>query len=387
VRKLNLHIYFSPMVHESRMFKITQSLISNFVFDDIVIAASKREDLPDAECLMQCVTIRRLGLVRGTGGSIYKALSFIFYCMSVFLFAVRNKPVCVNVHSLTLVPVGLLIKLFSSKTILIYDAHELETETNGSSSTFKFFKRIIERFSIGFFRYCFFVSPSILNWYKDKYGIECASVVMNCPKYLPNINSTNYFREHFGLTDQHVLFLYQGIFAKGRGIESLIRVIDRLPENAVLICLGYGALDDELREKARTNPKLFVHDAVAPAKIFEITPSADCGISFFENTSLSQFYALPNKLFEFGACFLPVIVSPTLDQKLYVEGNHNGIVCGGFSDEDLYNACLEYLSLAPGHFKDAIEVARYKYSWQEQERSMLSVYQSLSLNAVYTTNE
>lgn len=378
MRKLNLHIYFSPMVHESRMFKITQSLISNCVFDDILIAASKKEGLPDVESLMQGVTIHRLGHLQGTGGHTYKFLLFICYCMSVLLFAAKEKPTCVNVHSLTLVPVGLLIKLFSSKTVLIYDTHELETETNGSGTIFKFFKRIIERFSIAFFRHCFFVSPSILSWYKDKYDIKCASVVMNCPKYFPSIKPTNYLREHFGLTDQHVLFLYQGIFSKGRGIEILVRAIDRLPENAVLICLGYGALEYELRDKARTNPKLFVHDAVLPAEIFEISSSADCGVSFFENTSLSQYYALPNKLFEFGACYLPVIVSPTLEQKIYVEGNHNGIVCGGFSEEDLYNACLEYLSLRPGHFRNAIELARYKYSWQEQERSMLSIYQSFS---------
>ena len=122
-----------------------------------------------------------------------------------------------------------------------------------------------------------------------------------------------------------------------------------------------------------------MHDAVEPDKMFAMTSSADCGVSFFENTSLSQYYALPNKLFEFGACSLPVIVSPTLEQKMYVESNHNGIVCDGFSENDLYNACLKFLSLQPENFRNAIALARHKYSWQEQERSMISTYQSLSL--------
>jgi len=228
------------MVHESRIFKITRSLKLNGVFDRIVIAGSKRSDLPSNETLAEGVKIYRMGLVRGFSGGVHKAIAFIWYCFSVLTFAIKNKPACVNVHSLTLIPIGLLIKLFLPKVCLIYDAHELETETNGSSALFTLVKRGIERLSIGFFRHSFFVSPSILNWYKDQYCIESASVVMNCPMYWPVVKPTNYFRDYFGLDDSHVLFLYQGIFARGRGIESLIRVVDRLPENAMLICLGYG---------------------------------------------------------------------------------------------------------------------------------------------------
>ena len=152
---LNLHIYFSPMVHESRMFKITRSLKLNGVFDRIIIAGSKRSDLPSNETLAEGVKIYRMGLVRGFSGGVHKAIAFIWYCFSVLTFAIKNKPACVNVHSLTLIPVGLLIKLFLPKVCLIYDAHELETETNGSSALFTFVKRGIERLSIGFFRHSF----------------------------------------------------------------------------------------------------------------------------------------------------------------------------------------------------------------------------------------
>ena len=192
MNKLNLHIYFSPMLYESRIFKITQSLINNAVFNEIIIAGTRRHNLPIIEPLMKGVTIHRFGAVQRSEGGVYVALAFISYCLSVLIFAIKNKPMYLNVHSLTLMPIALLIKIFSWKVILIYDAHELETETNGSSSVFKFFKRIIESLGIRFFKHCFFVSPSILTWYKSRYGIESASVVMNCPKYWPIIKPTNW---------------------------------------------------------------------------------------------------------------------------------------------------------------------------------------------------
>ena len=182
---LNLHIYFSPMVHESRMFKITRSLKSNGVFDRIFIAGSKRSGLPSNETLTEGVEIYRLGMVRGSGGGVIKIVAFIYYCFSVLKFAIKYRPVCLNVHSLTLIPIGLLIKLFIPKIFLIYDAHELETETNGSGTLFTIVKRGIERFSIGFFQHSFFVSPSILNWIEDsssltnvKFSSRCLTVIL-----------------------------------------------------------------------------------------------------------------------------------------------------------------------------------------------------------------
>ena len=53
-------------------------------------------------------------------------------------------------------------------------------------------------------------------------------------------------------------------------------------------------------EKAKQNNNIFFHPPVEHNKVVRIVRSADYGLCFIEEVSLSDFYCLPNKLFEYA---------------------------------------------------------------------------------------
>jgi hypothetical protein len=74
-----------------------------------------------------------------------------------------------------------------------------------------------------------------------------------------------------------------------------------------VVFLGYGELSQDLKRLAAEHPNIHVHDAVPHSQVVPIAQSADFGLCLVQDVSLSDYYCLPNKLFEYyfagaGAC-------------------------------------------------------------------------------------
>jgi glycosyltransferase involved in cell wall biosynthesis len=372
VKKNNFHIYYSDIIHESRIFKIVSSLEKATIFDKIFIIGRKNEISKNTEELTSDIRICRLGLPPNFFIKNFLFAAVIWY-LEVIAQIVKEKPICINIHSASLIPLGIVSKIFFPKIILIYDTHELETETNGASLIKKTLRKVIEFFGLRFFNHIFTVSPSISNWYKLRFKSIDVSTVMNCPLKFKFFRS-NYLRNHFLIDNEKIIFLYQGIYMPGRGIDKLIRSLQKLPDHAVLVLLCYGSKIDDLRKISEKNPRIFFHHAVSYEKIMKVTSSADCGISFIENTCLSNYYSLPNKLFEYVQARVPVIVSPTLDQSKFVLSEKIGIVSRDFSEVALTNACKKFMKLPKNHFLIPLIKAANKYNWLHQETNLYKPY-------------
>ena len=68
--------------------------------------------------------------------------------------------------------------------------------------------------------------------------------------------------------------------------------------------------------------------------LLALTATADFGLSLIEPVSLSYEYCMPNKLFEYMMAGVPVIVSPTVEQRKLVERYGSGIVARSSSAAD-----------------------------------------------------
>ena len=66
---------------------------------------------------------------------------------------------------------------------------------------------------------------------------------------------------------------------------------------------------DDLKSISKHVPNIHVHDAVPHHEVVNVTSSADIGMCLIEKGSLSAYYALPNKYFEYVFAGIPVIVS------------------------------------------------------------------------------
>ena len=129
----NVHIYFSEMRNESRIFKIVATLIENQVFDEIFVVGRVGKNLPERELLHGRGTILRFDAPLFSLLVKVSAMRVAFWYVATLFRLVRLAPHCLSVHSVSLLPMALAVKAVRPGLKIVYETHELETETNGAS--------------------------------------------------------------------------------------------------------------------------------------------------------------------------------------------------------------------------------------------------------------
>ncbi len=374
----NLHISLTEFRNESRVLKEASSILNYKVADKIYVAALHSKDLPEDQIYEENIEVKRFKLStrrlnKNLMVQILKYLEFIFRV----IFFYRKKDIkIINIHSVALLPLGVLLKyLYDSK--LIYDTHELETETNGSKGIRKRFSKILEKKLIKYAEVVFVVSENIADWYQQEYGILRPTVIMNVPKLFEQ-KKTNHFRTTLGIKDESVIILYQGGLSKGRGIELLLSVFKKREDaHVVIVFMGYGELEESIKIASIKNNNIFFHPAVAPKIVLEYTSSADIGISFIENTCLSYYYCMPNKLFEYAMVGLPVIVSNMKEMREFVNKHNIGTIVKKEDSQSINEAIEKILTLDIEKLKQNSRKYAEENAWEIQEQKMIAKYREL----------
>ncbi|MGK9007634.1 glycosyltransferase, partial [Citrobacter europaeus] len=147
---------------------------------------------------------------------------------------------CINAHSLAVLPLCYLASRMT-RARLIYDTHELETETTGYKGTRQKLGRLIEKRLIKRCDDVFVVSDAIADWYAERYDIARPHVTRNIPQFSAAASASAAqadLREKMGVKPEDLLFVYQGGFIAGRGIERLLSVFAQMPAGIHLMCMG-----------------------------------------------------------------------------------------------------------------------------------------------------
>ena len=377
----NLHISLTNLKNESRVLKETNTLISKKIFQKIFIVGLHEKDLKIDEYVDKDRSIHRMKLKsrklpKTIMFQIFKYLEFMFRTLLKY----RTYDIkVVNVHSLGLLPIGVLFKLFY-RTKLIYDAHEYETETQGLRGIKKSFSKILEKVLILYCDRVTVVSESIADEYQKLYSkIERPFIVLNTPPY-KKIEKKDIFRETLNISKDKTIFLYQGGLNSGRGIEILLDTFKNLhDENSVIVFMGYGPLKELVQTTSQQFTNIYFHKAVSPDVLLDYTSSADFGISTIEDSCLSYRYCLPNKMFEYLMAEVPVIASNLYEMKRLVEDNKIGVVAKENTPKGLGQAIKEAVQLDSEQLYENIQKVKKIYNWEEQERVLLRIYKDLDL--------
>ena len=94
--------------------------------------------------------------------------------------------------------------------------------------------------------------------------------------------------------------------------------------------MGSGPLQPIVAQAAAQYPNIHLISSVAPHEVLGYSQAADVGICLTDNSCLSHYYSLPNKIFEYLHAGLPIIVNPLLEQKQLVDE----FCCGWVAPED-----------------------------------------------------
>jgi len=301
-------------------------------------------------------------------------ICFAELTIKILARGVRIRPSIVHCNDTLALSAALFIKLFTGCKI-IYDAHELESDRNGISliegKIYFYFERLFWRFIDALI----VVSPSINDWYQKNMGCKLSAIILNSPLIVDDTSySRNYLREYFDIPARHKVFVYVGFLAEGRGLEHLVQTFESDEVESHFVLLGYGPLFDKIMKKTKFSEKIHVHPAVSHEEVANVTRSADVGVCFVENVSLSDYFCLPNKLFEYAFSDLAVISSNFPDITKMVSDFGLGVVTSPDLD-GVYSSVLELEKMDLQDFyknKDLTPI-----SWEAQSVKLLSLYNTV----------
>lgn len=371
-----VHLYPSPLTHESRMARICDAMEKLGAFKSILWVGVGREDLPERERLtsiQERLRIARPGeRIPGLLGRVCKTLGWTWRTYR----HLRGQAVsCINAHSLPVLPLAVALR-WRHRARLIYDTHELETETTASKGVRRPLLRWLERTLIRYADGVGVVSPGIAEWYRNAYGLEDVLVARNIPKRGPGggtVARTDRLRESFGIGPAELVFLYQGVLGPGRRIEQLLRVFASVPLDRHVIFMGYGPWEERVWDAAKNRSNIHHLSAVGPEHVLEHTAGADVGLCGVENTCLSYYLSLPNKLFEFLAAGVPPIVPDYPEMRKVVLSHRCGWVVGE-DDEDWRRLVSGLDSNTLAGVRAEAARAATEFVWEKDEADLLAWY-------------
>lgn len=372
----NLHISLTAFKNESRVLKETYSLIHSGLVDYVHIVALHEEGLKEKEEIDNKRDIWRVKLTSRLlpKSLIFQLAKYVEFSIRVLVFSRRKKVKLINVHSLGLLPIGWAVKLITGGK-LIYDAHELETETNGLRGFRKSLSKYVEKLLIRKIDLTIVVGGEIERWYQSNYVGLPIVTVMNCSLYREQV-SLNKLRSALSVPENYKIVLYQGGLCSGRGVEFLLEAFKSLKASKYsMVFMGYGELESEIKEAAKSSPHIYFMPAVSPDEVLDYTASADIGMSLVEDACLSYRYCLPNKLFEYIIVRVPVIVSNLPEMKRVVNECRIGEVLNDWSPQSLISA-LEKLEIMPTDEREEnLNEAANQFNWEVQEKKMINAYE------------
>lgn len=387
--QLSIHIYPSTFLNESRILKIVNSLGQHTVFDRVKVIAVWKDGLKRREILSNNIELIRVpplfgGDVVGRVGQLLKALGWY---INVILVLRRESIASFSCHSLPVLPLSVLIKVWK-RCILVYEPHELETETAGLHGVRQWLARKLESVFIRAADAICVVNHSIADWYKSVYGLQQVWVVRNIPTRVDSSQvRTGLLRSATGIAADSQIFLYQGLLARGRGIGLLLEIFSSMPKEKHLVFMGYGEFEGKIKDAAKKRSNIHFLQAVAPEKVQDYTVDADVGLSLIEDVCLSYYLSLPNKLFEYVMCGVPILASDFPE----IGGVIDRWDCGWKMNlkSELLLDLMQNMSMADIAEKRAnARIAGQHYGWKEEEKNLFTMYSALGFypKDVHTTN-
>ncbi|MEJ8835230.1 glycosyltransferase family 4 protein [Ramlibacter sp. AN1133] len=167
-------------------------------------------------------------------------------------------------------------------------------------------------------------------------------------------------------------FLFQGGFARGRGIELLIAAWPRVREDAQLVLRGpAGEWRDRMIALARgtglLERRIFFPPAVAESEMIAAAAGAEVGLVPYEPQGANHRHCCPNKMSQYMAAGLPILANDTSFVREVVQASGAGLVVD-FSDADALAAAVDRLAAdAPLRQRHALQARRHfdgSFHWE-----------------------
>lgn len=270
-------------------------------------------------------------------------LSISFYLKFIWhikLKLITSKASIIFAEDIYTLPFAIILGKLK-RAAIYYDSRELFGHLAGlkNKKIKQTFWRWIEKLFIKKADFVIVTGKMDEDFFKEKYKLKNTIVVRNLPRYY---KTPVHFDVHLNLKldKSKKIILYQGVLLKGRGIEKVFNALKELPD-CVFIIAGSGEFEEyykKLASEMGLAEQVLFFGKLTQEELPKLTASADIGVALIENLSLSYYYALPNKLFEYIMAEVPVIVSNLPQMNEIIEKYDVGISVDAENKDELISA-------------------------------------------------
>lgn len=301
---------------------------------------------------------------------------FLFYAeynIRLFFYLMTRHMDLVYSVDMDTLPAGWCIKKWKHKRV-IFDAHEYFSEVPeliGRPAVKKFWSWL-ENFLVQDVDKAITVSPGLAEIFQKKWE-KHFHVILNVPEkqnqiYDPSPHPRPYI-------------LYQGMLNKGRGIEEVMDAMPHIDEKLDFVIIGEGDLSEKLREKSSSLPwsdRIIFSGWLPPAEIRIWTAHAALGLNLLNAQSLSYFYSLANKFFDYMHAGIPSVNSDLPEYRHILNQYPLGYMVKDLQPENIatiINLALQKLKTSDQ--KENFIKARDIFNWDYEKLKLKKIISSL----------
>ncbi len=271
----------------------------------------------------------------------------------------------------TIIPVFKVAILKGKKKV--FDAHEYfqeVPEVTGRPVT-KFIWSTVAKIFIPRADVAITVSESLAKEFEQLYG-KSFHVIRNVPEKKQPIETTASGK----------YLLYQGALNEGRGLEHLIEAMQKI--DMPLKIAGEGDLSENLRQQAKAlgmEDKVEFLGFISPEKLNPLTAQAWLGFNLLENKSLSYYYSLANKFFDYIQHGVPSVNMDFPEYRALNAQYRVAILLDQLSVEDIITVVnkLKNDSESYKQLRQNCLCARNELNWENEEEKLKKIFSSLIL--------
>jgi glycosyltransferase involved in cell wall biosynthesis len=293
---------------------------------------------------------------------------------------VRLRPDAVHAHDAAMLLPGLIgARLTGAR--LVYDSHELATGVPYREGGWARFVAGIERLAVPRAAAVITVSDGIATRLRSLYGLRRTPVVVRNVCALPEAPRGGNLRVIVG---DAPLVLHQGAAAPDRGCEVLIRALALVPE-AHLVFLGdegepgFTASLRSLAAAEGVADRTHFLASEPPETLLASTAQADVGVSLLQDTCENHRLALPNKVFEYLAAGVPIVVSDLPELRRLVSEHEVGWAVAPGEPAAVAEGLRAALAARDDRaLRARIAAAANAFSWAREREPLLGLYAALA---------
>jgi glycosyltransferase involved in cell wall biosynthesis len=309
VTSVYLQIYPSPLVNASRMLKIAKSIHESGYFGETHLVGVQAAGLEAREHVAPGVSVVRLP-GSGRRGNLGRALRAALWQPRVYLHYRREPLTVIAAHIVWVLPLCWVLSRRTGAS-LVYNAHELETETGTMTGFKQKAAKLIESRLVTKCSIVSVVNSSIADWYEHEYPIHHPVVVGNVPVIR---DAMVHLRERLGVTPDEMLYVHTGHLVEGRNIPLILAAFSSTAHHVVF--LGDGHLREAVLAACAHHSNIHWLPPVDHDLIVANVREADVGLCLIEHQrDLSDELSSPNKLLESLAAGTPPLCSDLVEAR------------------------------------------------------------------------